>query len=54
MKDLGFNVKIVDRNEKIKNFDIFLIPGVGSFDKAMQIIKKYDLDKKIKEYKNES
>ena len=53
MKDLRFNVKIVDRNEKIRNFDIFLIPGVGSFDKAMQIMKRYDLDKKIKEYENE-
>tara|TARA_B100001057_G_scaffold497724_1_gene602664 strand:+ start:324 stop:953 length:630 start_codon:yes stop_codon:yes gene_type:complete len=47
---LNFNVTIVNINEKIKNFDILVLPGVGSFKAAINILKKQKFDEKIIEY----
>ena len=39
LKNLGFKVEIIDKKKKIKN-DILLLPGVGSFPKAISFLKK--------------
>jgi glutamine amidotransferase len=48
--ECGYKVKIIDG--KVKNIlsDIVIIPGVGSFPKAMDYLKKTSLDKKIEEF----
>ena len=46
LKNLGFKVEIIDKKKKIKN-DILLLPGVGSFPKAISFLKKSSLDKEI-------
>ena len=52
MKEQGFKVRILEREDKITNSDVFLIPGVGSFDMAMKVLKKFNLDRKIIDYYN--
>ncbi len=46
----NFNVSIININEKIKNFDVLVLPGVGSFKAAIHILKKKNFDEKIIEY----
>tara|TARA_Y100000741_G_C18240443_1_gene553469 strand:+ start:1068 stop:1706 length:639 start_codon:yes stop_codon:yes gene_type:complete len=50
LTECDYKVKIID--EKVKNIssDIMIIPGVGSFPKAMDYLKKTSLDKTIKEF----
>ena len=45
---LGFNVEVSSNHQKILNSDVLILPGVGSFPKAMNRIKKMKLDKVIK------
>ena len=40
LNNLNYKVSVINLNEKIKNFDILLFPGVGSFKAAMKLIKK--------------
>lgn len=47
---LNYKVSVINVNEKIKNFDILLLPGVGSFKAAMKSIKKNSFHKKILDY----
>ena len=51
VKDLGFKVEIIKKQKKIKS-DILVLPGVGSFPKAMELLKKTELDKRIIEFSN--
>lgn len=44
---LGTNVNIVGQAEQIERSAILILPGVGSFKKAMQIIKKKNIDEAI-------
>lgn len=38
---IGLETKIASFEEDFNNFDKFIIPGVGSFDRAMNELKKY-------------
>ena len=44
---LGAKVKISTDPHKIEKSNIVILPGVGSFHKAMKIIKKNSIDKAI-------
>ncbi len=46
---LGYKTDITDSNEKIVNSKIIIMPGVGSFKKAMKIIKSKKIDLSINE-----
>ena len=50
LKNIGCNVSIISNDFKNKNLNGIFIPGVGSFDNAMNKIKKKNLDKVIYEY----
>ena len=50
LKRIGCNVSIISNDIKNKNLNGIFIPGVGSFDNAMNKIKKKNLDKVIYEY----
>lgn len=47
---LGFKTNLVNLKKKVYNYDILILPGIGSFKMAMQIIRKNHIDKKILKY----
>lgn len=49
IKNLNFNAEILYDSKALKNYDKFFLPGVGSFNLAMDIIKKFGWDYEIKE-----
>jgi len=50
LTECGYKVKIIEDNVKKISSDIMIIPGVGSFPKAMDYLKKNSLDKIIEEF----
>tara|TARA_A100001015_G_scaffold239553_1_gene272881 strand:+ start:4576 stop:5196 length:621 start_codon:yes stop_codon:yes gene_type:complete len=46
-KSLGYKTSLINLNQKKYNFDILILPGIGSFKKAMQIVKKNNIKDKI-------
>tara|TARA_Y100000590_G_C15617598_1_gene976353 strand:+ start:54 stop:701 length:648 start_codon:yes stop_codon:yes gene_type:complete len=50
IKKAGFNVNIVDTKKSRYDYDILILPGVGSYKFAMKFIKNYGLDEKIFEH----
>ena len=54
IKNEGFKTRIFDLKCKKINSDILIIPGVGSYPKAMDFIKKNHLDNKIKEFREKN
>tara|TARA_X000000368_G_scaffold41010_1_gene29681 strand:+ start:15846 stop:16475 length:630 start_codon:yes stop_codon:yes gene_type:complete len=46
--EIGYNVSFSDDLKKISKEELLVIPGVGSFETAMKIMKKNKLDTKIK------
>ena len=50
LDECGYKVNIIDDKVKKISSDIIIIPGVGSFPKAMNFIKKKYLDKTIEEF----
>ena len=50
LNDCGFRVKVVEGKVQKINSDIVILPGVGSFPKAMNYLRKNYLDKVIEEY----
>ena len=46
---LNSKVNVTDKYEKICKSEIVILPGVGSFSKAMKIIKKNGIDQAINE-----
>jgi len=50
-KNAGLNTKIVNSNIKsLNNFDMIILPGVGSFKKAMNIMNETGMRDKILEF----
>ena len=49
-KFVGYKTKIIDKKNNFKNFDIIILPGIGSFDVAMKKIQKENIDEKIKQF----
>ena len=42
-------VDLVSNPNEINNYDIIILPGVGSFSKAMEILEENEVDKAIKD-----
>lgn len=51
-KSQGYNTKIINKSLKNYKFDIVIMPGVGSFNTAMNFIKKNKIDEKIDNFLN--
>lgn len=49
---LGYKTSTINLNQKIYNFDILILPGIGSFKKAMQIVNENNVKDKILNYIN--
>ena len=47
---LGFDCKVIDNKEEIKNAGSIIIPGVGAFNQAMGMLDKNELSEAIKEF----
>jgi imidazole glycerol-phosphate synthase subunit HisH len=47
---LGFDCKVINNKEEIKNADSIIIPGVGAFNQAMERLNKTGLSDAIKEF----
>lgn len=49
-QEANFKSKIIEKKENYKNYDLIILPGVGSFKEAMKKIKKEGIDKKIYDF----
>ena len=49
IQEIGYKVEIIENEKKIKN-DLIILPGVGSFPKAMKYLNNTGLDKRILEF----
>lgn len=49
IKNLEFEVDILSEPKSLKNYDKFFLPGVGSFNSAMNLINKLGWENEIKE-----
>lgn len=49
---LGYKTSLINLNQKKYNFDIIILPGIGSFKKAMQIVKKSNIKNEILDHIN--
>lgn len=47
---LGFDCKVIEKSEEIKNAGSIIIPGVGAFNQAMEKLNKTGLSEAIKEF----
>jgi imidazole glycerol-phosphate synthase subunit HisH len=50
LKHLGADYLIVNNKKDLKNCDKIILPGVGSFDFSMKILKRKKMDVAIKEF----
>ena len=50
MQLAGYNTYVIGSKESLKNYNLIVLPGVGSYKIAMKSIKKSNLDYKIMEY----
>lgn len=48
----GYKVNIIEPKKKFLNYDLILLPGVGSFKSGMNFLKKNYIDEKIFDYLN--
>ena len=46
-KKIGFNTRLLNINDELDRYDCVIIPGVGSFGKAMSIINKSSFRSKL-------
>lgn len=49
---LGYKTSLINLGQKNYNFEILILPGIGSFKKAMQIVKKHNIKEKILKHIN--
>ena len=47
LKKVNYKVSIIDEKSKKFNYDLIILPGVGSFKTAMKFIKKNSIDEKL-------
>ena len=50
MQQAGYNTNVIGSKESLKNYNLIILPGVGSYKVAMKSIKKSNLDDKLKEF----
>lgn len=49
---LGYEPVLINDKEALKNFQTIILPGVGAFGKAMERLKKIELDTALNSYIN--
>lgn len=50
IKNLNYHVKIVNHSKEIKRFDIIILPGVGTFNKAINLLNLKKMTSEIKKF----
>ena len=50
LKTLELSPKLITKNNKFSNFDLIVLPGVGSFKSGVASLKKNGFDEKIKNF----
>jgi glutamine amidotransferase len=50
LEHCGADVRVSDRYEHVRDADLLILPGVGAFAKAMEVLKRQNLDMAIKEF----
>ena len=50
IKNLNHHVKIVNHSKEIKRFDIIILPGVGTFNKAINLLNFKKMTSEIKKF----
>ncbi len=50
IKNLNHHVKIVNHSKEIKRFDIIILPGVGTFNKAINLLNLKKMTSEIKKF----
>lgn len=46
----NFKVKVIDKNVKKFDYDVIILPGIGSFEKAMLALNKMKFQEKIEKF----
>tara|TARA_Y100000590_G_scaffold452038_1_gene594467 strand:+ start:774 stop:1436 length:663 start_codon:yes stop_codon:yes gene_type:complete len=49
-EEIGFSPEVTNDKSKILNSDFLILPGVGAFENAMNLLKKFDLIDTLNEY----
>ena len=47
IKNIGYNVSIIETNTKYLNYDFLILPGVGSYAKGMKNITENNFNKRL-------
>ena len=42
VEEVGFNTELTNNHNKILGSDLLILPGVGAFENAMELLKKMD------------
>lgn len=50
IKQVGYDAKIIENKEEIEKAEFLVLPGVGAFNNAMDLLKKKNLIEIIKDY----
>ena len=50
IKQVGYDVEIIENKEEIEKAEFLVLPGVGAFNNAMGLLKKKNLIETVKNY----
>ena len=50
IKEVGYDVKIIENQEEIEKAEFLVLPGVGAFKNAMDLLKNKNLIESVKNY----
>mgnify|MGYP001477752066 CR=1 FL=1 len=50
IKEVGYDVKIIENQEEIEKAEFLVLPGVGAFKNAMDLLKNKNLTESVKNY----
>ena len=50
LKEIGYESSLSNKNDDIISADFVILPGVGAFQNAIELLNKYKLTKTIKDY----
>ncbi len=50
LKEIGYESSLSNKNDDIMSADFVILPGVGAFQNAIELLNKYKLTKTIKDY----
>ena len=50
IKEVGYDAKIIENQEEIEKAEFLVLPGVGAFKNAMDLLKNKNLTESVKNY----